>query len=62
LYFDNITHELGAGHPVNYARLLAEARKELRASNPEFDAPFHRASFVLIGPAQSRAHNREPQG
>ena len=54
-FFELLQGELAAGRPVNYARLLKEARQQLRRGNSKWDTPFHWAPFVLIGPADSRA-------
>jgi len=46
-----LTAALASGRQFNHARLLAEARQELRKTHPEWDTPFHWAPFILIGPA-----------
>ena len=51
--FEKLHTQLTAGREVNYARLLDEARRDSRHSNPKWDTPFHWGPFVLIGPAES---------
>lgn len=53
-FVEKLTGELAGDDAVDYARLLAEARKQLRA-NPQWDTPFHWAPFILIGPAGGTA-------
>jgi CHAT domain-containing protein len=50
--FEKVHAELAAGRRVNFARLLNDARRESRRSNPAWDTPFHWAPFVFIGPAE----------
>jgi CHAT domain-containing protein len=54
-YFEKLHSQLAAGRPIDYARLFAEVRGELRRAKPEWNTPFHWAPFVLIGPADSSA-------
>ncbi len=51
LFVKRLVRQAGAGNALDYAKLLADARTELRQQHPEWDAPFYWAPFVLVGPA-----------
>jgi CHAT domain-containing protein len=50
-FFEGVAKAEKAGEPMNYARLLQEARKNVRA-NPRWSSPYYWAPFVLVGPAE----------
>ncbi len=50
-FFEGVAKAEKGGEPVNYARLLQEARKTVRA-NPHWASPYYWAPFVLVGPAE----------
>ena len=49
-FFEGVAKAEKGGEPLNYARLLQDARKTVRA-NPRWSSPYYWAPFVLVGPA-----------